>query len=492
MYPSISKTVIRILRCRNIDGASYLLSDFSVRCDQDEYSRYYGLAVFFTILYPIGIPGLFTYVLARNRHKLPPDWWPQGMDEEEDKASTAYRNIRGNEWAERATWREEVWNPRMAYCAKMDTRFGFLFNAYTGQFWWFESVMSAYKLAMTTLIIFVASDGPGSTELRILFSMFMATCLMAVVAFLQPFKDADVLSVETMSNLELLFVLFAALYLALVPSAAMNPFFGLLLVVLLLLPLVAVGALLVRSVRQEMAVQRARSSGSLDKAQPTRSLPMSAKSTFNPAASRRNLGNSGGARGVPPPSVGKLRSKRGTTFMGENPMMRSSKNLSGNGSNSSSAAELPSIAQLHKQRDTISTGENPMLSKKGSSIIGVAAPAPAACDPPGISMDRNLAANEQLKSRARRFYDTMHMDSTETPQPSPEAASTADGRQHSGRNLVSGHADQEAHAKGLSRGNTHNLLAREQSNGRLHITRPNEGRLSVFNQKRGTQAHLEL
>eukprot|EP00937_MAST-01D_sp_MAST-1D-sp2_P006337 g6337.t1 len=224
VYPSISKTVIRMLRCRNIDGASYLLSDFSVRCDQDEYSRYYGLAVFFTILYPIGIPGLFTYVLARNRHKLPPDWWPQGMDEEEDKAFTAHRNIRGNEWAERATWREEVWNPRMAYCAKMDTRFGFLFNAYTGQFWWFESVMSAYKLAMTTLIIFVASDGPGSTELRILFSMFMATCLMAVVAFLQPFKDADVLSVETMSNLELLFVLFAALYLALVPFALVTVF----------------------------------------------------------------------------------------------------------------------------------------------------------------------------------------------------------------------------------------------------------------------------
>eukprot|EP00937_MAST-01D_sp_MAST-1D-sp2_P004264 g4264.t1 len=102
VYPSISKTVILMLRCREIDGAVYLLADYKVRCDQAGYDHYHSLAVFFTLLYPVGIPVLFTFVLARNRHKLPPDWWPNNLEDEEDRAFTEFRSVRGNEWAERA------------------------------------------------------------------------------------------------------------------------------------------------------------------------------------------------------------------------------------------------------------------------------------------------------------------------------------------------------------------------------------------------------
>eukprot|EP00937_MAST-01D_sp_MAST-1D-sp2_P002390 g2390.t1 len=132
---------------------------------------------------------------------------------EEDKAFTAFRSTKGNEWAERHEWRQTVWEPFVVQCDKMEGRFGFLFNAYTNKYYWFESVLTFYKLAMTTLVVFVAGmDGTG-TMIKILYSAFMATCLMALIAFVQPYKDADVLSVETMVNLELLFVLFAALYL---------------------------------------------------------------------------------------------------------------------------------------------------------------------------------------------------------------------------------------------------------------------------------------
>eukprot|EP00937_MAST-01D_sp_MAST-1D-sp2_P000349 g349.t1 len=213
-YPAVSKTTVLMLRCHSVDNRRYLLADYSVRCDVPGYTVYKVLASFFTILYPIGIPVMFAFVLAKNRRNLPPDWWPENIDQHENEAFVEYRLVKGNEWADRTEWRDNVWMPRIRKCHKFETRFGFLFNAYKHKFYWFESVMSLYKLAQTTFVVFVSgADGPGGTTLKILYSMFMATCLIALVSYLQPYKDADVLSVETMVNLEVLFVLFAALYL---------------------------------------------------------------------------------------------------------------------------------------------------------------------------------------------------------------------------------------------------------------------------------------
>eukprot|EP00937_MAST-01D_sp_MAST-1D-sp2_P002368 g2368.t1 len=256
VYPSVSKTVILMLRCRDIDGRSYLLADYSVRCDVPSYYGYQALAVFFVMLYPIGIPVLWSALLFRNLHQLPPDWWPRNMEAEEAKAFTKFRSIKGNEWAERSTWRLEVWAPQMKRAAKYEARFGFLFNAYKHRYYYFESVMSFYKLAMTTLVVFVSgADGGSGTTLKILYAMFAATCLMAAVAFLQPYKDADVLSVETMVNLELLFVLFAALYLQQTQNASLLA--GIFLVLLIFMPMIAVCVLLSRSVRRELDMNKA-------------------------------------------------------------------------------------------------------------------------------------------------------------------------------------------------------------------------------------------
>eukprot|EP00937_MAST-01D_sp_MAST-1D-sp2_P007224 g7224.t1 len=192
---SVSKTTVLMLRCHSIDEGRYLLADYSVRCDVPEYDNYRRLATFFTIVFPIGIPFLFALVLLKNRRNLPPDWWPDNLDEEENKAFIEFRGIKGNEWTERSEWRETVWAPRMAKCHKFEVRFGFLFNAYKHKYFWFESLMSVYKLAQTTLVVFISgADGPGGTTLKILYSMFMATCLIAIVAFLQPYKEDDVLS----------------------------------------------------------------------------------------------------------------------------------------------------------------------------------------------------------------------------------------------------------------------------------------------------------
>ena len=92
---------------------------------------------------------------------------------------------------------------------KLYKRIGFLFFAYNKGYWWFEPVLLLYKLSMTVLILFV-SDGD---ENKILFGMLGATAMMATLAFFQPFKHPDILSINTGAQVVVLLVLFAAMFL---------------------------------------------------------------------------------------------------------------------------------------------------------------------------------------------------------------------------------------------------------------------------------------
>ena len=129
VYPSISATVIRVLRCRVIDGKSYLLVDFSLRCDIEEYQTYRNLAIFFICLYPIGILMFFVGILAWNKRNLPPDWWPEHADIEARKAFDVHRTLPGNKDAVYSSWYKATWAPKMVLYEQVNGRLGFLFNA---------------------------------------------------------------------------------------------------------------------------------------------------------------------------------------------------------------------------------------------------------------------------------------------------------------------------------------------------------------------------
>jgi len=94
-------------------------------------------------------------------------------------------------------------------------------------------VLLLYKLSMTVLILFV-SDGD---ENKILFGMLGATAMMATLAFFQPFKHPDILSINTGAQVVVLLVLFAAMFL-LVNGGGSN-FIAVVLVLSTLAPLLA-------------------------------------------------------------------------------------------------------------------------------------------------------------------------------------------------------------------------------------------------------------
>ena len=224
--------MILVLRCVTVDGASYLLSDMALSCETERYAAYRSFAVFGVIVYPIGVVVFFTALLWYKRSKLPPDWWPAEMPERARAAYQEYKRAPGMSKPYTA-WMATVWEPEMEKHKKIYKRFGFLFGAYTQRFWWFESLNTFYKLAMTVLILFV-SDGD---ELKILFGMVGATAMMAVLAFFQPFKHPDILSINTGVQMVVLLVLFAAQYLLI--KGGSDTLFALVLIAAIMAPLIS-------------------------------------------------------------------------------------------------------------------------------------------------------------------------------------------------------------------------------------------------------------
>jgi hypothetical protein len=143
IYPSISKTVILMLRCRIVDGHSYLLSDIALSCETAEYARHKSYAIFGVLVFPVGVAVFFTALVGYNRRKLPPDWWPARAPAEAQLAYQKYRakcswgsctpSGRSAEVDIRtdpkpfAAWKAERWDPSMAKYDKLYKRVGFLF-----------------------------------------------------------------------------------------------------------------------------------------------------------------------------------------------------------------------------------------------------------------------------------------------------------------------------------------------------------------------------
>jgi len=234
IYPSVSKTVILMLRCRTVNGVDYLLSDIALSCETDEYARYRLMSILGVIAFPVGIVAFFTLILGYQKKKLPPDWWPAEEPQKAKAEYAEYRKEHGRSMAKPfAAWKIDIWDEKMASHVKFYRRFGFLFAAYTTKFWWFESLITVYKLGMTTVMMFVSDKD----EAKILFGMFGATAMMSAMAFFQPFKHSGILSLNTLAQFVILMVLFTASYMHLNDGG--GTFLAVMLILLTISPLVA-------------------------------------------------------------------------------------------------------------------------------------------------------------------------------------------------------------------------------------------------------------
>eukprot|EP00808_Paulinella_micropora_P032171 g2190.t1 len=110
VYPSVSSTVVSSFVCKDINGVLYLKADFRLQCMDQTWFNYLPLAIAGLIMYPIGIPAFFLYLLLRYRNRLnQPD---------------------------------------------IQAQLGFLYQAYSHKAWWFELADMCHKLVLTSLVAF--------------------------------------------------------------------------------------------------------------------------------------------------------------------------------------------------------------------------------------------------------------------------------------------------------------------------------------------------
>jgi hypothetical protein len=77
IYSTVSTTVFQAFACDRIDEdintavtTRYLRADYSIQCDIHEHKMYKAYAAVMIIIYPLGIPALYAWLLWSNRHKL--------------------------------------------------------------------------------------------------------------------------------------------------------------------------------------------------------------------------------------------------------------------------------------------------------------------------------------------------------------------------------------------------------------------------------------
>lgn len=140
VLPSIATTIFKIFPCQNIDpnndddlpGTYFLIADYSIDCDSDRYRFATTYAVFMIIIYPIGLPLLYFWMLyshkeeIKNRgiYKLDEDTWLQSLTKLKEDAKILQ----------------------------------FLYRDYKPDFWYFE-IIETYRRIFLTAVISVIATG---------------------------------------------------------------------------------------------------------------------------------------------------------------------------------------------------------------------------------------------------------------------------------------------------------------------------------------------
>ncbi|CAN0510836.1 unnamed protein product, partial [Laminaria digitata] len=71
VYSSVSYTIFQTFSCDDLDdGKAYLRADYSLECSTARHRAFKTYSLVMTCVYPVGIPAVFAWCLARNRRDL--------------------------------------------------------------------------------------------------------------------------------------------------------------------------------------------------------------------------------------------------------------------------------------------------------------------------------------------------------------------------------------------------------------------------------------
>jgi len=154
-YPHLSSVVFGVYNCIDVGGTSLLVADVGIICGQTRQMSYAVGMIGFVLLYPIGIPCIYYFMLRTRR-----------------------RN-------------RELRSPKSL------VMLGFLYNAYSDEAWYFELVDMTFKLCVTSGLPFL----PHHLELKA--AMLSVCAYLMIVLFAKPYvrKGDDRLQILVLAEL---------------------------------------------------------------------------------------------------------------------------------------------------------------------------------------------------------------------------------------------------------------------------------------------------
>jgi hypothetical protein len=214
IYSTVSTTVFQTFACDRLDEdintavtTRFLRADYSIQCDTHEHKMYKAYAAIMVIIYPLGIPALYAWLLWSNRHKL-----------SSNNESSVHMLDRNRDVSLRPT--------------------RFLWKTYTPQMYYWEVVECLRRLLLTGAIVFVK---PG-TRAQVTIACILAVISLTVALYCQPHVDTLDGQIYTVGAL----IIFLSMFLSLAmktdstteTKASQNAF----AVVLIILNVIMIGA----------------------------------------------------------------------------------------------------------------------------------------------------------------------------------------------------------------------------------------------------------
>jgi hypothetical protein len=176
LYPLLSRTAFHIYSCQTLGkDEQWHMDDMAVDCAGGMHSAFMLIGLICIVVYPIGIPLTFFFLLRRDYHScsLCTAIFSMHPKKANKKSSTVY----ANDTNETTTEREEK-NPT-------ESKYDFLKKDYKPEYYYFECVTLCEKLLLTGLLAFI---NQGS-----IFQCFVGACIafafFAVQLTFMPYAD---------------------------------------------------------------------------------------------------------------------------------------------------------------------------------------------------------------------------------------------------------------------------------------------------------------
>jgi hypothetical protein len=129
----VSLTVLRLFKCREIEGVWWLAADMRLLCYDGRWAGFAIYGLIMAALYIVGLPAAVLWILWRRRHKL-------------------------------------FGSPTDPIVASTRTTFGFLYVDYGSSAWWWEVEELARKLLLSAVVVLIDEGSPLQVTLAVLVS----------------------------------------------------------------------------------------------------------------------------------------------------------------------------------------------------------------------------------------------------------------------------------------------------------------------------------